>query len=57
MTSQHPKHDPKAAAFKYFFTAILIELSACDLTRKHEPCVDEAEAESDGEVEFICYVR
>ncbi len=57
MSSQHPKHDPKAAAFKYFFTAILIELSACDLTRKHQPCVDEAEAESDGEVEFICYIR
>ena len=57
MSSQHAKHDPKAAAFTNFFTALLIELSAHELTRKHWPCVDEAEAESDGEVEFICYVK
>ena len=57
MSSQHAKHDPKAAAFTHFFTAILIELSARDLTRKHQPCVDESEGESDGEVEFICYIR
>jgi hypothetical protein len=57
MTNQRAQHDPKAAAFKHFFNVILIGLSAHDLTRKYQSCVDEAEAETDGEVEFICYIR
>lgn len=58
MTSQHAKHDPKAAAFTHFFNVLLIELSArFDSKTPTLSSDDKVEAESDGEVKFICYIR